>query len=109
MANFHLKKAFEAKSFGYSIDYIQTLYRMNPDTTQIEPLLVDMLKSFLYPVHQEKILSLIVSYLLLTKNDLIQTLKYVPKLLSLKNVTCIYNLLVSINSLLPTVTKKLNS
>jgi len=99
MANFHLKKAYEAKSFGSSIDYIYTLYRIDPDTTLVEPLLVDMLKSFPHPVQQEKILSQIVSYLMLTKNDLIQALRYVPILLSLKHVSCMYNLQVNINSL----------
>lgn len=101
MASFHLKKAYDSKSFGGSFDYIYSLYRIDPNTTQVEPLLVDMLKSFSHYIHQEKILSQLVSYLMITKNDLFQALKYVPKLLNLKNVTCIRNLQVILIYWLP--------
>lgn len=94
-ANYHLKKAFDTKSFGSSIDYIYTLYLMNPDTTPVEEMLVGMLKTFPHAVHQEKILSQIVSYLIMTKKDLIQALKYVPSLLNIKSVTCLYSLQVN--------------
>lgn len=60
-------------------------------------MMVDLLKSFPHPVHQEKLLSQIISYLLLTKNDLKQALKYIPMLLSIKNVTCIYSIQVKKN------------
>uniref|UniRef100_A0A2S2PXU8 Uncharacterized protein n=1 Tax=Sipha flava TaxID=143950 RepID=A0A2S2PXU8_9HEMI len=91
-ANFHLKKAYDVKSFGCSIDYIYTLYLMNPNTAPVEQMMVDMLKTFTHPVHREKILSQVVSYLIVTKNNLIQALKYIPILLSFKNVTCVYSL-----------------
>lgn len=58
-------------------------------------MLVDLLKTFPHPVHQEKLLSQIVSYLILTKNDLIRALEYIPMLLNIKNVTCVYSLLVN--------------
>lgn len=93
-ASFHLKKAFDVKSFGCSIDYIYTLYLKNPNTAPVESMMVDMLKTFTHPVHREKILSQVVSYLIVTKNDLIQALKYVPILLSFKHVTCVYSLQV---------------
>lgn len=67
---------------------------MDPDAP-VEEMMIDLLKSFSHPVHQEKILSQVVSYLMITKNDLIQALKYVPMLLSIKNVTCIYSLQVN--------------
>ncbi|XP_025203134.1 uncharacterized protein LOC112600180 [Melanaphis sacchari] len=92
-ANFHLKKAYDVKSFGCSIDYIYTFFKINAETAPVEQMLVDLLKTFPHPVHQEKLLSQIVSYLILTKNDLIQALKYIPMLLNIKNVTCIYSLL----------------
>jgi len=57
--------------------------------------MVDLLKTFPHPVHQEKLLSQIISYLLLTKNDLIRALKYIPMLLCIKNVTSIYSLQVN--------------
>ncbi|VVC25425.1 Tetratricopeptide-like helical domain [Cinara cedri] len=92
-ANYHLKKAFDAKNFGSSIDYIYTFFKMNPETPIVEPMLVDLLKVFPHPVHREKILSLIVSYLILTKDDIIQALKYIPALLNIKNPTCVYSLM----------------
>lgn len=57
-------------------------------------MMVDLLKTFPHPVHQEKLLSQTISYLLLTKNDLLRALKYIPMLLSIKNVTCIYSIQV---------------
>ncbi|KAF0762900.1 Uncharacterized protein FWK35_00020951 [Aphis craccivora] len=92
-ANFHLKKAYDVKSFGCSIDYIYTFFKINPETAPVEQMLVDLLKTFPHPVHQEKLLSQIVSYLILTKNDLIRALEYIPMLLNIKNVTCVYSLL----------------
>lgn len=94
-ANHYLKKAFDIKSFGSSIDYIYTFYKMDPDTAPVEQMLVGMLETFTHPVRQEKILSQIVSYLIITKKDFIQALKYVPKLLSIKNITCVYSLQVN--------------
>lgn len=58
-------------------------------------MLVDMLKSFPHPVHQEKIISQIVSYLMLTKYDVMRALKYIPMLLSSTNVICAYSLQVN--------------
>lgn len=69
---------------------------MNPETAPVEEMLVDMLKTFSHPVHREKIISQIISYLIITKNDLIQALKYVPMLLSITNLTCIYSLQVNL-------------
>ncbi|KAE9544722.1 hypothetical protein AGLY_000264 [Aphis glycines] len=92
-ANFHLKKAYDVKSFGCSIDYIYTFFKINPETAPVEQMLVDLLKTFPHPVHQEKLLSQIVSYLILTKNDLIRALEYIPMLLNIKNVTCVYSLM----------------
>ncbi|XP_060877932.1 uncharacterized protein LOC132950465 [Metopolophium dirhodum] len=91
-ANFHLKKAYDVRSFGSSIDYIFTFFKINPKTAPIEQMMVDLLKSFPHPVHQEKILSQIISYLLLTENDIIRALKYIPMLFSIKNVTSIYSI-----------------
>jgi hypothetical protein len=68
---------------------------MNPNTAPVEQMMVDMLKTFTHPVHREKILSQVVSYLIVTKNNLIQALKYIPILLSFKNVTCVYSLQVT--------------
>lgn len=68
---------------------------MDPDAP-VEEMMIDLLKSFSHPVHREKILSQVVSYLMITKNNLIQALKYVPTLLSIKNVTCIYSLQVNL-------------
>lgn len=68
---------------------------MDEKTAPVEQMLVDMLKTFTHPVHQEKLISQIVSYLILTKNDLVQALQYIPKLLSIKNVTCVYSLQVN--------------
>lgn len=68
---------------------------MNPSAAPVEQILVGMLKTFPHPIHQEKILSQIISYLLVTEDDLIGALKYIPMLLSLKNITCIYSLQVS--------------
>ncbi|XP_026813262.1 uncharacterized protein LOC113553894 [Rhopalosiphum maidis] len=92
-AKFHLKKAYDVKSFGCSIDYIYTFFKINANTAPVEQMLVDLLKTFTHPVHQEKLLSQIISYLILTKNDLISALKYIPTLLNIKNVTCIYSLM----------------
>jgi len=58
-------------------------------------MMADLLKSFPHPVHQEKLLSQIISYLLLTKNDLIRALKYIPMLFGIKNVTSIYSIQVN--------------
>lgn len=85
------------KSFGCSFDYIYTLFKIDLDTAPVEQMLVEMLKTFHHPVHREKIISQIISYLIMIKKDLIQALKYVPMLLSLKHVTCIYSLQVSNN------------
>lgn len=69
---------------------------MDENTDQVEPMLVDMLKTFPHPVYQEKILSQIISYLMY-KNNLIQALKYVPKLLSFKSIACVNSLQVNTN------------
>lgn len=61
----------------------------------VEQILVDMLKKFPHPVHQQKILSQIVSYKIITKRDIIGTLKYVKMLLNIKNIDCVNNLLVN--------------
>lgn len=71
------------------------MYKMNSLTAPVEPMLVELLKRFPHPVHQEKILSQIISYLLITKDDLIKALKYIPMLLSLKHITCVLSLQVS--------------
>jgi len=94
-ANYHLKKAYDVKSFGYSIDYIFTFFKINAETAPVEEMLVELLKRFPHPVRQEKILSHIVSYLILTQNDLMRALKYIPILLSIKNETCVYSLQVN--------------
>lgn len=68
---------------------------MDPETAKVEQMLVDMVKKFPHPVHREKILSQIVSYLILTKRDIIQALKYIPSLLNIKDLTSIYSLQVN--------------
>jgi len=68
---------------------------MNEKTAPVEQMLVEMLKNFSHPVHQEKLISQIVSYLIVTNNKIIQALKYIKMLLNIKNVTCVYSLLVN--------------
>lgn len=69
---------------------------MNEKTAPVEQMVADMLKTFTHPVHREKLISQIISYLIFTKNDLIRALKYIPMLLSIKNVTCVYSLQVNV-------------
>jgi len=68
---------------------------MNEKTAPVEQMLVEMLKNFSHPVHREKLISQIVSYLIVTNNDVIRALKYIKMLLNIKNVTCVYSLLVN--------------
>lgn len=58
-------------------------------------MLVGLLKTFTHPVYQEKILSQILSYLILTRNDLIRALKYIPKLFTFRYSTCVYSMQVT--------------
>lgn len=63
-------------------------------TVPVEKILVDMLKKFPHPVHQQKILSQIVSFKVITQRDIIGALKYIKMLLSIKNVASVNNLQV---------------
>ncbi|XP_050435571.1 uncharacterized protein LOC126842576 [Adelges cooleyi] len=91
-AKSHLKLAMDVKSFGSSIDYVYALFKIDPETAPVEKMMSKFLDIFSHPIQQEKLLSQIISYLIITKDDIVKSLPYISMLFIYKDAMCLQSL-----------------
>lgn len=91
----YFKMASDGKCFIASIDYVRLLFFMDPSSTDVVLLLDGYLNVYQSISSQCTILTLIISYQLLNKNDVIGALIYIDKLLDNKVSAFIHKLQVS--------------
>lgn len=95
-AKFFLKIASDGKCFSASIDYVYLLYILDPINTNVVNILDSYLERYPFLSSQQTILCLIISYQLLNKKDIIGALKYINKLLDIKDIHLVGRIQVSI-------------
>lgn len=91
-----MKIASDGICFGASIDYILLMFKLDPVNTNVIEILDGYLDKYKYSSCQHILLSLMVTYQLLNKNDIVGALKYIDKLLNIKVISFIHRMQVCI-------------
>lgn len=91
--------ASDGKCFGASIDYVYVLFVHDPSNTPVVEILESYLDVYPFLTSHQIILSLIVSFLLLNKNDIVGALKYIDKLLDIRVPAYVHRMQVSVISI----------
>lgn len=79
-----MKVASDGACFAASINYVSLLFKMDPINTNIVEILDSYLVKYPFLTCQQILLSILITYQLQNKNDVVEALKYIDKLLDIK-------------------------